>query len=122
MRTPRFLSYDEWRDAEIATRPPSMLVECPDCDGTGYTECCECGNERKCDDCDEAGKVLWGDLTESQQRQLLTASAYYAAVMHDANALAQWHGAEAVEVLNASGMAPFTRLRPRRTEFEQVRA
>ena len=122
MRTPRLLSYDEWRDAEIATRPPSMLVECPDCDGTGYTECCECGHERKCDECDDAGKVLWGDLTEPQQRQLLTASAYYAAVMHDANALARWNGVAPVEVLNAAGMAPVTRLRPRRIEFERVRA
>lgn len=33
------------------------VVECERCDGEGEIECCECGNERNCPDCDGVGST-----------------------------------------------------------------
>ena len=35
----------------------SMLMNCGECDGTGETECCECGRDKTCDRCKGTGKV-----------------------------------------------------------------
>jgi RecJ-like exonuclease len=38
--------------------------ECEECDGTGYTECCECGQDRECEDCDGTGEDF-GEIADA---------------------------------------------------------
>lgn len=37
--------------------PEAEEDDCPDCDGDGEVECCECGHTRDCRTCDGSGRV-----------------------------------------------------------------
>jgi hypothetical protein len=40
--------------------PEKEKVLCDECHGKGYVECCECGNDVDCEECDGTGKTLQG--------------------------------------------------------------
>ncbi|WP_191728350.1 hypothetical protein [Luteimonas colneyensis] len=99
----RPMSFEAWRDEQIANRPADMKVECPTCDGEGVDECSCCGHERECEGCDGDGHVEWGDLQPWQKERLVSRAAYAAAILEDGVAWASWLGREPAEVLFAAG-------------------
>ncbi|NLA67985.1 MAG: hypothetical protein GX856_07055 [Gammaproteobacteria bacterium] len=104
------LSFEAWRDEQIASRPPDMPVDCPECDGEGDVECSCCGHERECDLCDGRGRVEWSELDEGQKRRLVHRGAYAKAVLEDAFAWAGWLGRDAVSELFHAGFRVYSRL------------
>lgn len=53
-------------------------ISCDSCDGSGSTECCECGQDRDCTDCD--GRGTWdGPVSEYVPRR----AEYYRKIYQD---------------------------------------
>ena len=48
-------AYLAWQKALLEDLPATM--DCPECDGSGRTECGHCGSEIDCEDCDAAGEI-----------------------------------------------------------------
>lgn len=107
------LSFEAWRDEQIANRPSDMAVECPTCDGEGVDECSCCGHERDCELCDGDGRVEWGDLDDSQRKRLVSRSAYANTVLQDAYAWAGWLGRDVTTELFAAGFRVYSRVADR---------
>lgn len=50
-------TYDEWRKAKYDTLLPEHEFECPDCDGSGESECECCGHQTDCEECEGSGVI-----------------------------------------------------------------
>lgn len=107
-----FLSYTDWLQERYreADRDPGQMVRCPDCFGDGTVDCCECGAESDCEECDGTGRRSWGSIPESLQSRVFTHADYRAAVLHDAEALAAYSGRDVAEILLSAGFHPRTRV------------
>lgn len=110
------LTYEQWRDHMLATMPADELVDCPECDGEQVRECCECGHERECRECED-GKVPFAELNASQQQAHFHRGRYEAAVLADAIAWGNWCSTEPAEALTAAGFLVATRVSSRQLEI-----
>ncbi len=68
-----FLSFQEWQRIQIDDMEDDAVVVCPVCHGDGeVTEECECcghESERECEICEGTGRVVFGELSECNQRR-----------------------------------------------------
>lgn len=104
----RPLTFEQWREHGMANTPPDELVDCPECSGSKFTECCECGNDRECDNCDENGKVEFSELSGSDKLLMFSLGRYRTAVLEDGKAWANWHGRDPAIDLFKAGFRVYT--------------
>lgn len=79
--------YDQWKEQRLKEMQEiDKGVECPDCDGDGEIECCECGYDRVCKRCDGAGEIAASDHPQYQPSPIQ----YYEAVKADMEAYCSW--------------------------------
>ena len=67
----KFLTYDEWIKRNLIEEEIEER-ECPDCDGSGDSECPECGQEIACETCKGSGVIdyaLTMDYYKERKRQ-----------------------------------------------------
>ena len=112
------ISYERWVETMMESMEEDAEVDCPDCNGSGESECCECGHEKVCDTCSESGKVGWGELTKQQQQAHLSKSIYVSALLKDADDFAKWVGGSQLTLLAAAGYAPRSLLPSKRLSLE----
>lgn len=90
---PQPLPYWHWKANARAALPDcdncnnDRCIECPECDGSGETECDCCGHEDTCEQCDGDG-----DIDCPHCGHLLSVRAYHLAVASDYAALLRHRG------------------------------
>lgn len=114
------LSFPQWQAYVRNTTGEDSPVECPDCRGDGVTSCCECGNDRDCEDCDGTGTVCWGELSQAEQERYLSEARYHAAIVADAWAYAAWVGVDATALLVDSGFRVWCSVAGKKLAAERV--
>lgn len=116
-RRPTFnpLSFEKWQEKMLADASICPThVDCLECNGSSFTECCECGHERECEDCDGTGRMLWSGLTDAQRARYLTRNRYAEAVCDDALAWGRWLNREPAADLISIGLRCWTDVRSRK--------
>lgn len=116
------IPYEHWVRQQLANTPDEERAACPRCDGTGHTECSECGHGRGCDRCDGVGTVAWGDLDEHARRRQLTRDRYHRAVLEDARAFSRFHDTDPLADLMDAGFRAWTRVRDRHLHIDRMEA
>jgi len=86
--------------ADIVKDEKTHEYTCPDCNGDGATECCECGHESVCDGCDGYGSIEiddWDNLTDQHKEKAL-AKIYAQKVSEEQDQIREWYEAQGDEV------------------------
>jgi hypothetical protein len=94
-------SYDTWAgNAQAAFLETHEEEACWNCYGSGENECCECGHDRECEECDGTGS-LYRNLRTGEEVKMFCASPqeYYRAMMKELSRLAKWQGKAPVTVM-----------------------
>ncbi len=110
-------SYEEWMERERESKKPDDLVDCYECDGTGESECCECGHERECPVCEGDSKIRWDEVPEREWPHYFSRSRYLEAVKADLTALAGWLAKPPEAVFIEAGFVPYTHARTKKLDF-----
>ena len=85
------MTFEEWRE-ENKDLSDQMIIdgvdlECQRCDGTGLTDCGECGHEKECDECVAGVTEKPSEWTIRDRMRIL----YDEQVTCDADKLAAWN-------------------------------
>ncbi|WP_339829440.1 hypothetical protein [uncultured Arenimonas sp.] len=114
------ISFLQWQEHMRQTSDDDTVVDCPDCRGDGITACCECGNDRDCEECEGTGTVCWGELSQAEQERHLSVARYEAALVADASAYAAWVGVDPTALLVNSGFRVWCHVAGKRLAAEKV--
>jgi hypothetical protein len=115
----QIVDFTRWRTLRLKSYEGGERIMCPLCDGhLEYEEECECCGEYSMKHCeqnhDEDGTVIPTGINEFQLCDKLSPTAYWAAVMIDAKALASWVGMSVVNVLVTNGFSPYCDIKSKR--------
>ena len=100
--------FDDWLDMMSKDMATDTEIDCPDCYGTGESECDHCGAYADCETCGSEGKVLAGDVSRKQIRDSLTRKQYTDALESDLTDLADWQGDDRIVTLTNHGLRVFS--------------
>lgn len=99
----RVLTFEEWQEDQLNNTAANEVVLCLECHGEGVVsdECESCGHEEEkcCNTCEESGKVIWGDLSDSDKKKHLNNGRYQDALVDDITNLASWLGKDRISIL-----------------------
>ena len=108
-------NFEQWQKAQIENIMPSEELKCSKCDGNGVVEdecdCCGHESEQECELCGGNGTVIFGDLSEHEQKQQFDHMAYRKHLIDDIAALASWTGKNRVSLLLECGLTVYYLIR-----------
>ncbi len=104
------LSFQKWREQELATRSPDMMVDCEECSG-GEVTCEECGHPHDCETCNGTGLRRFGDLKPHEQIKVLDVFEYEKQLIADYAAVARYTVTQPEAFLLDAELQPYVLVR-----------
>jgi hypothetical protein len=99
-------SYEDWAvNSKEDFYETHEKVVCYACNGEGETECCECGHEKECHECEGVGFFFEHLITGQEVCEFVPSRyKYYRVMMGELSRLARWQGKSPIAL-----MLPFAR-------------